>query len=307
MPTMGDTPRERGWRPAPAWTKAGRFWMTWPRPSGDKDHDEAAREDLLGLAELLSDHAPVSIICPSRDVADCALRSPTGVGVLAADHDGSPLRAHSPLWLIDGDGQLAAAVVRSPLSRVMADTAGVPLLEAPSGLPATLEVDGEGTALVRARSVEETGRVSAILEHWLGLERLVWLTAPQQGAPLGARFLAPGLVGLTMERDERHPCFAQCAVNRDILAEVIDARGRLLTLLELPSAKRKNGCYADCMVAGELVVVPEFEDGRGNDAFALVAAALPHRKVAAFPSSWIAPAGAGLGAAVAVQPAIGSA
>ncbi|MBC7951599.1 MAG: agmatine deiminase family protein [Rhodospirillaceae bacterium] len=305
MPTMGDSPRERGWRPAPAWTKPGRFWMVWPPPCGDKDHDEAAREDCLGLAELLSDYAPVSIVCPPHDVAECALRSPTGVGVLAAEHDGSAICSHAPLWLLDGEGKLTAALVRSPLSRVMAETAGVQVFDAPPGLPATLEMDGEGTALVRARSVEETGPLAAMLEQWLGLEQLVWLAAPQPGASLGARFLAPGIVGVTMERDERHPFFAQSAVNRDILADVIDARGRRLVLVELPSSKRKGGCYADCLVAGERVVVPEFEDGRGNDAFAQVAAALPHRKVAAFPSSWIAPAGAGLGSAVVVQPSKG--
>jgi agmatine deiminase len=302
MPTIGDTPRERGWRPAPAWTRPGRFWMVWPQSGSDRDHDEAAREDCLGLAELLSDHAPVSIICPPHDVAECALRSPTGVGVLALEHDGSPIRTHAPLWLLDGQGRLAAAVVGSPLSRVMAETAGVPMLEAPPGLPAMLEMDGEGTALVLARPVEETAPLSLLLEQWLGVERLVWLTAPQPGTPLGVRFLAPGIVGMTMEWDERHPHFAQCAVNRDILTDAIDARGRRFALVELPSAKRKDGCYADCLVAGERVVVPEFEDGRGQDAFAQVAAALPHRKVAAFPSSWIAPAGAGLGAAVAVQP-----
>lgn len=302
MPTIGDSPRERGWRPAPAWTKPGRFWMVWPQASGDKDHDEAAREDCLGLAELLSDHAPVSIICPPRDVAECALRSPTGVGVLAAEHDGSALRTHAPLWLLDDEGRLAAAAVTSPLSRVMAETAGVPVLDAPPGLPGILEMDGEGTALVRARSVEETGALAVLLEQWLGLERLVWLTVPEAGVSLGARFLAPGIVGVTMERDERHPFFAQSAVNRDVLADIIDARGRRLVLVELPSSKRKSGCYADCLVAGERVVVPEFEDGRGNDAFSQVAAALPHRKVAAFPSIWIAPAGAGLGSAVVVQP-----
>jgi agmatine deiminase len=277
--------------------------MVWPQVSGDKDHDEAAREDCLGLAELLSDHAPVSIICPSRDVAECALRSPSGVGVLAADHDGSALRFHAPLWLLDGDNRLVAAVVTSPLSRVMAETAGVLVLDAPPGLPAVLEMDGEGTALVKACSVAETGPLALMLEQWLGLERLVWLSVPETGASLGARFLAPGVVCVTMERDERHPHFAQRAVNRDILSEVIDARGRRLDLVELPSAKRKDGCYADCLVAGDRVVVPEFEDGRGNDAFAQVADALPYRKVEAFPSSWIAPMGAGLGSAVAVQPA----
>lgn len=302
-PITEGTPRERGWRPAPAWLPPGRFWMAWPPAIGDGDHDAEARDDCLGLAELLSDYAPVSIICPPHDVAACALRSPPGVAVLAADHDGSPVRTNAPLWLMDGSRQLVAAVVTTPLSRVMAEAAGVPVLEAPIALPMVLETDGEGTALVAVPSVEETAPLGRMLEQWLGLERLVWLTAT--GPCLGARFFAPGIVGITMERDERHSAFAQLAVNRDILAGFVDARGRRLSLVELPTAKRQGGCYADCLLAGEWVVVPEFEDGRGNDAFAQVVAALPNRKVAAFPSSWIAPPGAGLGAAVAVVPAKG--
>ncbi len=295
------TPRDCGLRLAPAWSEPGRFWMAWPQATGDKDHDEAAREDTLGLAELLSEYAPVTLVCPFRDVAEASLRSPPGVAAFGADHDGSPLRDHAPLWLVDAHGALAAAVVHSPLSRAMAEIAQVPLLEAPAGLPLMIESDGEGCCLLpECDSKDDAAR---LLQFWLGMDKLVWLTPPPAGPVLGVRFLAPGLVAVTVEADERHANFSQRATNRDIVADIVDGRGRLLRVVELPSAKRKEGSYADCLLAGERVVVPEFEDGRGGDAFALVSAALPHRKVAAFPSSWIAPHGAGLGAAVAVQPA----
>jgi len=301
--TISITPRERGLRLAPAWTPPGRFWMAWPRATGDKDHDEAAREDVLGLAELLSEYAPVTLICPYRDVAECALRSPPGVASLGAVYDGAGLRDSAPLWLVDGGGKLAAAVVHCPLSRIMAESAGAAMVEAPAGLPLMLESDGEGTCLLPAMAGQDQAAAARLLELWLGLEKLVWLTPPPAGPALGVRFLASGLVGVTVEADERHANFAQRAVNRDILADTVDARGRLLRVVELPSAKRREGSYADCLLAGERVVVPEFEDGRGGEAFATISSTLPHCKVAAFPSSWIAPHGAGLGAAVAVQPA----
>lgn len=301
---LADAPRVRGWRPAPAWARPNRFWLVWPAATGDRDRDEAAREDCLGLAEFLSDHAPVTVVCPSGTVAECALRTPPGVAALAAEHDGSALGSHAPLWLTDADGRLAAAVVHSPLSRQMAELAGLPVLERPPGLPAALESDGEGTVLAPACPPEQVGEVEAVLRDWLGAENVIWLNPLQPGGPsVGARFLAPGVVGVSIERDPRHPGFAACAANRDTLALATDAAGRRLVLVELPAAKRRNGCYADCLVAGNQVVVPEFEDGRGTEAFAQVAAALPGRHVAAFPATWIAPLGAGLGAAVVVEPA----
>lgn len=266
--------------------------MAWPPDMGECDADEARREDCLGLAELLSDHAPVSLICSGRDVAEIALRTPPNVAALVADHDGTALRRQAPLWLVDENDRLAAAIAFTPLGRQMAEMAGVPVLEAPPGLPAILETDGEGTALVSAQ-LDDVAASECLLRDWLGLERLVWLGTPNpEAASPGARFLTPGLVTLAP-----HPA------NYQLLEATVDARGRRMTLVELPGAKKNNGCYADCLVAGTAVVVPDFEDGRGTEAFALISAAMPDSRVDAFPATWLAPQGAGLGSVVVVQPA----
>lgn len=278
------TPRERGWRLAPAWAVPGRFWLAWPAATGQGERDDAAREDCLGLAELLSDHAPVSLICSGPEAALLALRTPPNVAAFAAEHEGGPLRPQAPQWLVDADGRLAAALTTTELGREMAARAGVPVLEPPLGLPEQIESDGEGTALVVCPAVDLCG-AERVLREWLGLEQVVWLEPP------GARFLAPGLVTLSP-----HPA------NHQVLEAVTDARGRRLTLVELPNPKRGNGCYADCVVAGETVVVPDFEDGRGTESFNQIGAKLPGRRVSAFPASWLAPENCGLGALVAVQP-----
>lgn len=286
-------PRERHWRPAPAWAVPGRFWLAWPAATGDRERDEAAREDCLGLAELLSDFAPVSVVCSSRDAAELALRTPPDVAALAAEHDGSALRAQAPLWLVDEDERLAAAVAFSPLGRELAERAGVPALDPPPGLPRLIESDGEGTVLVSALPGDRA-EAEAALRDWLGVDCPVWLEpdASSAAAVPGARFLAPGLVVLPP-----HPA------NYQTLDAVVDAQGRRLMLVELADAKRGEGRYADCLVAGPAVVVPDFEDGRGTEAFARVSAAASGRRVSAFPAAWLAPNRAGLGALVAVQPA----
>lgn len=289
--TTPTLPREQGWRPAPAWIRPGRFWLAWPAVGGERDQDEAIREDCLGLAELLSDFAPVSLVCSSRDSAEVALRTPPNVAAWAAQHDGSPLGRHMPLWLVDADGRPVAAVPFTPLGRQLAEKSGLIVLEPPPGLPEGLDCDGEGTVLATVPP-ERKAEAEQVLCQWLGVECPVLLEPLADGAlSPAARFLAPGQVVLPP-----HPA------NYQRLEAVLDARGRRLSLLELPNSKRGDGCYADCLVAGEAVVVPDFEDGRGTEAFARVSAAVLGRRVAAFPAGWLVRGRAGLGTVVAVQP-----
>lgn len=298
MVTTPPIPREQGWRPLPSWSRPGRFWLGWPTASGDSQHDEAVREDCLGLAELLSDYAPVSLICSCRDAAEVSLRTPPNVAALAVDlivdRDSAALGRHTPLWLVDIEGRPAAAVVFSPQGRDIAERAGVTVLEPPPGLPWGVDYDGEGSALLTVPSELHQGVIDVMI-HWLGVECPI-LLEPLEGGVLApaARFLAPGLVVLPP-----HPA------NYRRLDAVVDARGRRMTLVELPNAKRGDGCYADCLVAGDAVVVPDFEDGRGTEVFNRVAAAAQGRRVSAFPAGWLAPAKAGLGSVVAVQLVVG--
>lgn len=294
MVTTPPIPREQGWRPLPAWSRPGRFWLGWPAAGGDAQHDEAAREDCLGLAELLSDYAPVSLICSCRDVAEVSLRTPPNVAALVAEQDGTALGRHTPLWLVDGDGMPAAAVAFSPQGRDIAERAGVTVLEPPPGLPWGVDCDGEGSALLTVPTEQYQAAIDVAI-HWLGVECPIALEPREDAAPApAARFLAPGLVVLPP-----HPA------NYRRLDAVVDARGRRLTLVELPNAKRGGGCYADCLVAGDAVVVPDFEDGRGTEAFTRVAAVALGRRVSAFPAGWLAPARSGLGSVVAVQLGVG--
>ncbi|MGE5514591.1 MAG: hypothetical protein ACM31D_02095 [Bacteroidota bacterium] len=291
MVTTAPIPRERGWRPVAAWSRPGRFWLGWPAAGSNAQHDEAAREDCLGLAELLSDYAPVSLICSCREAAEVALRTPPNVAALASDIDGIALGQHTPLWLTDDSGTPVAAVAFSALGRDLAERAGVVVLEPPPGLPCGLDCDGEGSALVIVPPEQHQAAAEAVT-RWLGVDCPILLEPLEPQAPSpAARFLAPGLVVLPP-----HPA------NHQRLEAVVDARGRRLTLLELPNSKRGDGCYADCLVAGDAVVVPDFEDGRGTEAFTRVAAIALGRRVSAFPASWLAPVKAGLGTVVAVQP-----
>jgi agmatine deiminase len=281
--------------------------MTWPAGSGDRDYDDFAREDALGLAELLSDHAPVTMLAHPEDVAECALRSPSAVSALAARHGGRPVGRLAPRWLVDGSDRVVAAMAgRDDLSRLIAEATGVAVMTPPVELDfSAMDCDGEGTVLAcdRLAPGHSGGRAEAeaVLADWLGVERVIW--CDEAGGHLPARFLAPGLVAVPLGRDERHPVHDVLAANRDRLAATLDAAGRLIKVVGLPCPKRAGGCYADALVAGKLVIVPVFEDRLDDEAVARLAGALPGSRPITFPATYLAPAaGGGLGMVVAVSP-----
>lgn len=288
------TPRLAGLRPAPAWLPPARFWLSWPKPTGDRAVDDEAQEDCLGLATLLSDLAPVSIVCPHAAVTEVALRTPPNVAAFGTEIPCGPLRLQAPLWLVDDHDRLTAAVASTPLGREMAEKAGVPILNAPQALPPVVESDGEGTALVPA-GFDQALAAEQLLHDWLGFTRTIWLGCPDPaGVVPGARFLAPSLLVLSPQ-----------PATHQVLDSASDAKGRRFTLVELPDPKKAVGNYGDCLITGDTVVVPDFEDGLGVDAADRVDAALNgQRKVGVFPATWLVSQGCGLGGLVVAQPAV---
>jgi agmatine deiminase len=273
--------------------------LAWPSCSGDADQDEAARDDCLELATLLSERAPVTLLANPEDVAEASLRTPSGVAAMPVVHDSTRLRAAAPLFLVDGEGKLAAGLdFGAPAGRAVLDAVGVPTLEAPPGMGGgVVEVDGQGTALVSRAMAGRTGLAADMLEQllaaWCGVERTLWLEGSGEVSSL-ARFLAPGVVAASGEA-------AAC------LKGALDALGRELTVVELPAPKRSRSdgqrlSYVDCALAGDLILVPAYGEGRDDEALGRIAAALPGRKVMPVPSMELAVREGGIGAMVAVQP-----
>ena len=293
-------------RATASWTRTSRVWLAWPPTTGARDRDAAARDDSVALAHLLSAHAPVTVVAFSADVVQCSLQMPPGVMTLAVD-PGAALLSSQPVWLADGAGNLLAGIASDSMTgRDLAQAAGVGVVDLPPGWQGDLiETDGEGTALVLARLADglDGGRDEAerLLKDKLGIVQVVWLEDPGSGR-VPARYLAPGVVAVPGGHDANHPAYAALSANRDRLRLTSDRVGRTLTVLDLPCPSRQKGCYSDCMVAGDLVVVPEFEESRDAQAFARVVAALPDARVIAFPATHLAAPGNGLGRTVLAQP-----
>lgn len=300
------TNSDSGLRATASWNRTDRFWLAWPSSTGSRDRDQVARDDSVALAQLLSAHAPVTVVAAPADLVQCSLQMPAGVMTLPAI-SATPLLAEQPVWLADANGRVLAGVAQNSLSgRDLAQAAGVGVVDLPAGwLGDLIETDGEGTALALARLADglEGGRAEAerLLRERLGIVQVIWLEDPGSGR-IPARYLAPAVVAVPGGHDPNHPAFAALSANRDRLRALSDRAGRVFTVLDLPCPSRQSGCYSDCMVAGDLVVVPEFEESRDAQAFAQVVAALPDYQVMAFPATHLARPGNGLGRTVLAQP-----
>lgn len=297
---------EHSLRATASWSKTDRFWLAWPQTTGSRDHDQIARDDSVALAQLLSAHAPVTMVTAAADLVQCSLQMPAGVMTLPTT-SAQALLGQQPVWLAGLSGQVLAGIaVDCPGGLDLARAAGVEVVELPAGWRGDLiESDGEGTALVAARLADGLagGRDEAerLMREKLGIVQAIWLDDPGIGR-VPARYLAPGVVAVPRGHGPSHPAYAALSANRDRLRVTSDRVGRSLTVLDLPCPSRQTGCYSDCMVAGDLVVVPEFEEGADSQAFAQVVAALPDSRVVAFPATHLAGPGNGLGRTVLAQP-----
>lgn len=275
------------------WAAVARFWMAWPPASGDAHQDDEMRDDCLDLSTVLSDIAPVTLLADAADVAEAALRTPPGVGVLASPPLGRALRAAAPRWLVDRAGRPVCALGHGDAARAMAEAAGLAALDAPPALDfGGIDGDGDGTILAASRILEGGGAGPAatvrLLCDLLGAETV--LPVPVAG-PLAraVRFVAPTTV---LVADQ---------AARAALDGVQDAKGRRLSLIELPQPRRRQGSYADCLVVGSLVMLPAFNEPTDTEAQARLQAAVGGRRVVLHPVGGLAEGS--LGAVVAVQPA----
>jgi len=319
------TPRERGYAMPPAWARHGRYWTGWPSGIAVwRDHLDPAREAMAGLAALLAEHRPVTVLANPAEAAHVSLMCGPGVGAMIVPHVDCCLRAVGPtfltgaegvagvLWRADADDAVGASILdKLSLQRFHGP---LPLV---SGM---VDVDGEGTALASEALLDHAGRpreeVEPLLRDWLGVETVIWLRAGLEGDVSGgrlfnlARFLRPGLV---LAPDDDRADDADSALRGDNLNRLRrgrDARGRTLEVVAVPTPKRRERpsgrrivmSYANCFVDDGLIVLPAFEDGRDDVAYDRVVGALLDHTVVSYPAVEFAFGGGGLGALILSEP-----
>lgn len=224
------------------------------------------------------------------------------------------LRDTAPIFVVGEDGGVAAARFLfngwggrydlpgdETVGDAIAEAAGTPVRRHGLVLEGgAVEVDGEGTLLTTRQCLENPNRNPAfdreaterVLAAALGAEAVIWLDRGLENDHTDghvdtlARFVAPGRV-VCMAPSEGDPnAGALEAVRRD-LASAVDAKGRALEVVAIPSPGRVRGddgkalpaSYVNFYVANTAVVVPQYGKETDAEAVDALAGCFPGRHV----------------------------
>lgn len=165
-----------------------------------------------------------------------------------------------------------------------------------------IETDGQGTLLVteecllsdvqqRNPGLTRQGYEQAFAEY-LGTKKTIWLAAGCEGDDTHghiddiARFVSPGKVVVVSTSDKNSPNYSAFSENILRLRNAVDAQGRPLEVIELPSPRRivfgdevLPASYANFYIANRVVVVPVFNDPADREALNILANLFPEREV----------------------------
>ena len=271
-----------------------RIWMCFPREGATLGDSLSAREAgyaaWAAVAQAVAAFEPVTMVVDPSEIARARRMLGDGIEIVERRIDDFWMRDTGPTFVHDADGRLAAvdwifngwgggawtdATHDRDLARFVADLAGVPVV--PSLLVnegGGLHVDGDGTVLL-TRTVQldpdrnphaDPQRVEAEMARTLGARKAIWLprglardyeTFGTRGhVDIVACFAAPGTVLLHDQRDPGHPDHATMAEIRALLADATDARGRPLTVIDLPAPAMQRDAhgFVDWSYINHLVV-----------------------------------------------------
>ncbi|MFG3039302.1 agmatine deiminase family protein [Streptomyces sp. NPDC048330] len=329
-----------------------RTFMAWPAlTSVWAESLSGVRNDIAEVAYQISRYEPVVMLARSGQAAGARYACGTGayysITVLEIANDDLWIRDFGPTFLtapgaiagldtnFNGWGKTGTTYYQpfandAAAAATLLDHYGIERVQAPFvGEGGSLEVDGEGTALVTVSSLVNANRnpgksqaqVEQDLKSSLGVDKVIWVPglAGQDITDCHidclARFIAPGKVML----DKPGPgVSAQWAAVYDetkrILQRATDLQGRPLAITELPGPDRTRirgrgkdflSSYTNYYTANGAVFVPQFGDAYADGvAYSILQAAYPTRDIVQINIDNIASGGGGIHCATQSQPVV---
>ncbi|MGV9270158.1 agmatine deiminase family protein [Kitasatospora sp. NPDC003701] len=314
------------------WTEHEGCLMAWPTRAElwGETLDEARRE-YAEVARAISEFEPVTMVaCPGQGEEARALCG-EGVEVVELPIDDSWFRDSGPIFVLGPEGERAGVDFRfnawgqkhhpfdtdDRIAALLLERLGVERIDSRMILEGgAVTVDGEGTLITTEQCLLHPNRnpglskaeIEAELVAKLGVSTVIWLphgglldTETDGHVDGVCAFVAPGKVVVQLPSDPGHPDYHRMRENRAVLEAAVDARGRTLEIVDLPQSafvdvdgKETEVGYLNFYIANGGVVVPVAGVPQDEDALAVIAAALPGRKVVGVRSRVIAYGGGGV-------------
>ncbi len=332
------------------WSPHDACWLAWPSHRDLWGADLAeARRAFVELCLTIADPDPVSgtsggehleiLVLDEHGELEAreALEGLSGLTLHRCPFGDIWLRDTGPIFVEDASGRIAAARFRfngwggkyilegdEALGGRVADMAGVPSrqyeLIAEGG---ALEVDGEGTCLTTRQCLLNENRnpgfdeeqVEVVLREALGVSKVVWLDEGLANDHTDghidnlARFVAPGKVACAVP-SIGDPNRGVLEANRRRLEQAVDASGRRLEIVELPSpgavldseGRPLPASYLNYYVANGTVAVPVFGKATDQHALKALSACFSNRRVVGIESKALLGGGGSLHCITQHQP-----
>lgn len=183
----------------------------------------------------------------------------------------------------------------------------------------SIHCDGEGTAIVTGRCLLSKGRnpqlskdeIEDKLKQYLNVSKVIWLPygiyndETNEHVDNVCAFTSPGNVVLAWTDDENDPQYKMSLADYKLLNETTDARGRKINVHKLyipdnpvciteeelkgfefedgedirEAGERLAASYANFYIANGVVLVPQFNDARDEQAVQLLKELIPDREI----------------------------
>lgn len=164
----------------------------------------------------------------------------------------------------------------------------------------SVELDGDGTCLTSRQCLLNPNRnagrseaeVEEFLKDWLGVEKVLWLNDGLLNDHTDghidtiARYVAPGVIACMESNDPKDPNFEVMREISGDLEKMVDAKGRKIKVMRVPSpgdVRNEDGdvmpaSYLNFYIANTTVVVPTYGSPVDDEAVRAVAACFPGRR-----------------------------
>jgi agmatine deiminase len=322
------------------WRAHRRSWMCWPcrfEAWGSAQALARAKGAVAQVARAIAEFEPVMMAARSQDAGDAAQLCGSAVEIFAAPLDDSWARDTGPTFLssragvawrfnawggkyqgFENDKMFAARV----LDRANARCYPAPIV-CEGG---AIHVDGDGTLITTEQCLLNPNRnpescrdaVEKVLMRYTGARRVIWLGGVFSDIETDghvdniACFAAPGRMILGVPPTKSHPDFEPVAAVRRQLAEIRDARGRALEIVEIaqPQIPRTDwrgrllaASYVNFYLVNGALVMPAFGDPADEQARAVLADCFPDRRIVQIEARDLVEGGGGIHCITQQEPA----
>jgi agmatine deiminase len=341
--TLTSTPAADGYRMPGEFEPHSGCWIAWPeRPDNWRLGAKPAQHAYAAVAEAINVAEPVTVAVSDAQFEHCRSLLSSTIRVVEVSTDDAWMRDIGPTFLLNEhggrrgvdwhfnawgglDGGLYFPWDRDErVARKVLEIEGADRYRAPIVLEGgSIHVDGEGTVMSTEECLLNTNRnpqlsreeIEKALLEYLGATQIIWLGQGVYNDETDghvdnlACFARPGVVLLSYCEDKSDP---QHAISRDAeqrLLAAIDARGRPIEVIRLPSpgpvtitaqeaegvdaiagtlprraGDRLAASYANVYIATTRIVYPLLDERYDEQAAEVLRGCFPEREVVGVPA-----------------------